>query len=53
MALGLVEEAKIAASVLGYNFPGSEWYQISYWLVGMGQAQGSLTGKRKWLGWTF
>ena len=28
--LGLTEEAKKAAAVLGHNFPGSEWYQDSY-----------------------
>ncbi|TAN57485.1 MAG: outer membrane protein assembly factor BamD [Rhodospirillales bacterium] len=29
-ALGLAEEAKRVASVLGHNFPGSEWYIDSY-----------------------
>lgn len=33
-ALGLNEEAKKMAAVLGYNFPGSEWYVDSYDLVG-------------------
>lgn len=51
-SLGLVEEAKNAAAVLGYNFPGSEWYQISYWLVEMGQSRGT-GGKSKWFGWSF
>jgi outer membrane protein assembly factor BamD len=32
-ALGLTEEAKKAASVLGFNYPGSEWYIDSYTLV--------------------
>ena len=32
-ALGLPEEAKKAASVLGHNFPGSEWYTDSYTLM--------------------
>ncbi len=32
-ALGLKDEAKKAAAVLGYNFPGSEWYIDSYQLV--------------------
>jgi outer membrane protein assembly factor BamD len=36
-ALGLTEEAKRTAAVLGHNFPGSEWYVDSYALV---------TGKR-------
>ncbi len=32
-ALGLVEEARKAAAVLGHNFPGSEWYIDTYELV--------------------
>ena len=32
-ALGLYEDAKRAAAVLGHNFPGSEWYVDSYELV--------------------
>ncbi len=33
LALGLLEDAKRTAAVLGYNFPGSEWYIDSYELV--------------------
>ncbi|WP_206378236.1 outer membrane protein assembly factor BamD [Sneathiella limimaris] len=33
LALGIEDEAKNAAAVLGYNFPGSEWYQDSYALL--------------------
>ena len=33
LALGVVEEAKATAAVLGYNFPGSEWYVDSYALL--------------------
>jgi len=33
LALGLPEEAKKTASVLGHNFPGSPWYQDSYALL--------------------
>ncbi|MCE2509949.1 MAG: outer membrane protein assembly factor BamD [Alphaproteobacteria bacterium] len=33
IALGLIEEARKTAAVLGYNFPGSEWYQDSYDLL--------------------
>tara|TARA_R110002073_G_scaffold69054_13_gene171389 strand:- start:5865 stop:6695 length:831 start_codon:yes stop_codon:yes gene_type:complete len=33
VALGLDSEATQVASVLGYNFPGSEWYQSSYNLL--------------------
>lgn len=32
-ALGLVEEAKRNAAVLGHNYPGSKWYQDAYALV--------------------
>jgi outer membrane protein assembly factor BamD len=30
LALGLTSEAKRNAAVLGYNYPGSEWYQSSW-----------------------
>lgn len=33
MALGLTEEAERSATVLGANFPGSEWYRNSYALL--------------------
>lgn len=33
VALGVDHEAQQVASVLGYNFPGSEWYQNSYELL--------------------
>ncbi len=33
VALGLKEEARKTAAVLGYNFPGSEWYIDAYELV--------------------
>ena len=33
LALGLPEEAKKAAAVLGYNYSGSKWYQRSYALI--------------------
>ena len=32
-ALGVMEEARKVASVLGYNYPGSEWYLDSYALA--------------------
>ena len=38
LALGLVDEAKRMAAVLGHNFPGSEWYVDSYALVQTGKA---------------
>jgi outer membrane protein assembly factor BamD len=33
LALGVRDEAKTAAAVLGYNYPGSEWYLDSYALL--------------------
>lgn len=33
LTLGITDEAKTAAAVLGYNYPGSEWYQDSYALL--------------------
>ncbi|MBN8873674.1 MAG: outer membrane protein assembly factor BamD [Rhodospirillales bacterium] len=37
LVLGLRDQAKQTASVLGYNYPGSEWYEDSYrQLVGDG-----------------
>ena len=33
LALGIVEEARNTAAVLGHNYPGSEWYVDSYALL--------------------
>jgi outer membrane protein assembly factor BamD len=33
LALGLNDEAKANAAVLGYNYPGSEWYEDAYALM--------------------
>jgi len=33
LSLGLTDEARRTASVLGHNFPGNAWYQDSYALV--------------------
>ncbi len=33
LALGIIDEAQTAAAVLGYNYPGSEWYADSYLLL--------------------
>lgn len=33
LSLGVEEEAKKYAAVLGYNYPGSEWYKDSYRLL--------------------
>lgn len=33
LRLGVVDEAKRYAAVLGYNFPGSDWYKYSYEMI--------------------
>jgi len=33
LALGIIDEARSSAAVLGHNYPGSEWYQDSYALL--------------------
>ncbi|MCF4167062.1 outer membrane protein assembly factor BamD [Zavarzinia compransoris] len=33
LALGITREAQAAGAVLGYNYPGSEWYEDSYALL--------------------
>ncbi len=38
LALGLKDEAERTAAVLGYNYPGSEWYADTYSLVQTGKS---------------
>ncbi len=33
LALGVTREAQATAAVLGYNYPGSQWYTDSYYLL--------------------
>jgi outer membrane protein assembly factor BamD len=33
LALGVTDEAQTAGAVLGYNYPGSNWYEASYALL--------------------
>lgn len=47
LALGVKSEAKEAAAVLGYNFPGSDWYQDSYFLM-TGEGTRPPDEKRGW-----
>lgn len=42
LRLGVIEEAKKYAAVLGYNYPGSDWYKYSYEMM-----QGNLTPEEK------
>jgi len=34
LAMGLLEEAKSAGTILGHNYPQSEWYQLAYKRLG-------------------
>jgi len=47
LALGIPDEAKAVAAVLGHNFPGSKWYADSYELL----VQNKLTPERKETSW--
>lgn len=38
VSLGLPDDAKRTAAVLGHNFPGSEWYEDSYSLLTTGRS---------------
>ncbi len=42
LRLGVIEEAKKYAAVLGHNYPGSDWYKYSYEMM-----QGNLTPEEK------
>lgn len=52
VALGIGDEAERTASVLGYNFPGSDWYANSYALIQDGR---NLDAPEEdgWLSWTW
>ena len=47
LALGVKSEAQENAAVLGFNFPGSEWYQDSYFLM-TGEGQRPPDEKSRW-----
>ena len=52
LTLGMVEEARRTASVLGHNYPGSPWYQDSYVLLVEGAERDSLE-RPSWFRRTF
>jgi outer membrane protein assembly factor BamD len=52
LTLGMVEEARRTASVLGHNYPGSPWYQDSYVLLVEGAERDSLD-RPSWFRRTF
>ena len=50
LALGVSDEAQMSTAVLGYNYPGSKWYEASYALL----ETRSLTparNEKSWLSW--
>jgi len=47
LSLGVKSEAQEAAAVLGYNFPGSDWYQDSYYLM-TGEGTPAPVDERRW-----
>ncbi|MEZ5830239.1 MAG: outer membrane protein assembly factor BamD [Dongiaceae bacterium] len=49
LSLGIVNEAQAAAAVLGYNYPGSEWYQDSYALLAQRNLQPEQPQEGSWL----
>jgi outer membrane protein assembly factor BamD len=56
LAVGMTPEAQKAAAVLGYNYPGSVWYQRTYALMtgkGVPMASPEEAKKRGWLTRTF
>src|SRR6201993_2783971 len=48
LALGLNKEAQENAAVLGYNYPGSHWYEDAYALVAQGSSQPGQPQKSWW-----
>jgi len=46
--LGLLEEAKQAATILGYNYQSSQWYARSYKVFNKKYKSKKLKRKRKW-----
>jgi outer membrane protein assembly factor BamD len=56
LSIGMTDEAQRAAAVLGYNFPGSPWYQRTYALMkarGVSMTTAVEAQKRGWLASTF
>ncbi len=49
LSLGITDEAQAAAAVLGYNYPGSDWYQDSYALLAARSLQPKEPEEGSWL----
>jgi outer membrane protein assembly factor BamD len=52
LALGMTQEAQASAAVLGYNYPGSDWYERTYALL-QGQQLEPEDGGSSWLSRVF
>lgn len=53
VSLGIIDEATQIGSVLGYNYPGSSWYEASYNLLTSRDARPGIAPRRSWLGGLF
>jgi outer membrane protein assembly factor BamD len=53
LALGLSDEARRTAAVLGYNYPGSRWYEDTYALVTNGGGPAVASSQRGWFARVF
>lgn len=51
LTLGLEDEAKKTAAVLGHNFPGSDWYEDTYSLVKSGKTTAETKQETSSGGW--
>jgi outer membrane protein assembly factor BamD len=50
LALGVSDEAQMATAVLGYNYPGNEWYEASYALL-ENRSLAPADKEQSWLSW--
>ena len=48
MSLGMVDEARKTAAVLGYNYPGSDWYRDAYAVTGDQTMPSDAAGRKSW-----
>jgi outer membrane protein assembly factor BamD len=53
LSLGIQDEAQAAAAVLGYNYPGSDWYLDSYALLARQNLQPEAPKEGSWLDGVF
>jgi outer membrane protein assembly factor BamD len=53
LALGLSDEARRTAAVLGYNYPGSRWYEDTYALVTNGGGPAVASSQKGWVARVF